>query len=187
MNGDGIDDLLIGSANLADDADTGTTWLVFGQAGGFGATLSLGDLDGSNGFRIEGIDPGDRAGLSIAHAGDINGDGYEDILIGAYMAARKRGETGVIYGRPDGFAPVMTLRMLNGINGFRIDGVDIADQSGWAVSAAGDLNGDGVDDLMIGAPGATPRAFGQAGDIGQNDHIGIGQQDIVYRRPVDQV
>jgi hypothetical protein len=58
--------------------------VVFGTAGGFGASIDLAALDGSNGFRIDGIDNNDRSGASVAGAGDVNGDGIDDLIIGAY-------------------------------------------------------------------------------------------------------
>ncbi len=51
---------------------------MFGRAGGFGASLDLAALDGHNGFRIDGVNAGDWSGESVAAAGDVNGDGFDD-------------------------------------------------------------------------------------------------------------
>ena len=50
---------------------------------GFGASLDLATLDGTNGFRLDGIDACDFSGCSVAGAGDVNGDGFGDLIIGA--------------------------------------------------------------------------------------------------------
>ncbi|MCA9311381.1 MAG: FG-GAP repeat protein, partial [Phycisphaerales bacterium] len=60
----------------------------------------------------------------------------------------------VVFGGPGtGSTGVIEVSSLNGANGFVLNGVDPNDWSGWSVSGAGDVNGDGVDDLIIGAPG----------------------------------
>jgi hypothetical protein len=59
---------------------------------------------------------------------------------------------------------VFSLSSLDGTNGFRIDGIDASDNSGWSVSSAGDVNGDGIDDLIIGAFAADPNGSSYAGE-----------------------
>ena len=81
------------------------------------------------------------------------------------------------------FPSVLDLAALNGANGFRIDGIDPADRSGWSVASAGDVNGDGYDDIIIGARGADPNGdsaageayvvFGKASDFGTIDLSGL--------------
>ena len=68
------------------------------------------------------------------------------------------------------FPAVLELSSLNGSHGFVLNGVAVADQSGYSVSSAGDINGDGVDDLLIGAPYADPAGRPDAGAI-QRDII----------------
>ena len=58
--------------------------MVFGKAGGFAATLDLSSLDGKTGFRLDGETIGDYSGASVASAGDVNGDGFDDLIVGAY-------------------------------------------------------------------------------------------------------
>jgi len=123
--------------------------------------LNLGVLDGMNGFRLDGIDSGDQSGFSVSSAGDVNGDGFDDLIIGAHRAASSgdsyAGESYVVFGKSGAFASAVNLSTLDGTTGFRIDGIDASDYSGGSVSSAGDVNGDGFDDLIIGAYGGRSR------------------------------
>ena len=101
----------------------------------------------------------DSSGRSVSSAGDINGDGVDDLIIGAYGAdpnGSVSGSSYVVFGSDSGFNSTLNLSSLDGSNGFRIDGVAEGNRSGVSVSSAGDINGDGVDDLIIGAYGADP-------------------------------
>ena len=157
INGDGIDDLIIGApfADPDDNDQAGESYVVFGSTNGFSSSLNLSDLDGTDGFVINGIDPNDSSGRSVSGAGDINGDGIDDLIIGAPFAdpnGNSSGESYVVFGNSNGFNSDLNLSDLDGSNGFVINGIGPLDQSGIAVSGAGDINGDGIDDLIIGAP-----------------------------------
>ena len=165
MNGDGYDDLIIGAylANPNGASSAGETYVVYGGASapGTGGMLDLSALDGANGFILNGVDRRDESGFSVSSAGDVNGDGYDDLIIVANQAdpngASYAGETYVVYGGASapGTAGVLALSDLDGTNGFVLNGIDADDFSGFSVSSAGDVNGDGYDDLIIGAIGPT--------------------------------
>ena len=121
--------------------------------------LQLSDLltgDGRVGFVISGINIYDGSGDSVSSAGDVNGDGFDDLIVGAPFANSATGESYVVFGNATGFGANLELSSLNGSNGFTITGIDSYDQSGRSVSGTGDLNGDGFDDLIIGAYAAEP-------------------------------
>ncbi len=170
VNGDGFDDLLIGAqyGDPEGDSDAGESYVVFGKASGFAAVLELFELDGTTGFRLDGIDPGDHSGSAVSSAGDVNGDGFDDLLIGADYADpngdSRAGESYVVFGRASEFGDAIDLSTLDGTTGFRLDGIDSSDVSGRAVSGAGDVNGDGIDDLLIGAVGGDPDGNSGAGE-----------------------
>ena len=167
VNGDGFDDIIVG-AYWADQPggvlDNGESYVIFGKASGFGSTFDLASIDGTNGFRIDGENGNDRSGYSVSAAGDVNGDGFDDVLVGAYGANNQKGETYVVFGKGTAFAGQVTVASLDGTNGFRISGLDNYDNSGYSVSSAGDVNGDGFDDIIIGALFADPNGQGNAGE-----------------------
>ena len=83
-----FDDVLVGAHSAVSGGlpYAGESYVVFGRASGFDASLDLATLDGTNGFRLDGI--GRRhSGHSVAGAGDVNGDGFDDLVIGAPGAA----------------------------------------------------------------------------------------------------
>ena len=160
VNGDGFADLIIGALGAdPHDSNSGATYVVFGKATGFAANLDLSSLNGSNGFKLSGVARNDASGISVASAGDVNGDGFSDMIVGAVGAAphgESSGETYVVFGKASGFAANLDLSSLDGSNGFKLNGVAEDDQSGSPVASAGDVNGDGFADLIIGARAADP-------------------------------
>ncbi|MCC6706794.1 MAG: FG-GAP repeat protein [Gammaproteobacteria bacterium] len=156
INGDGIDDVLIGADDVSNNAEfAGASYVIFGQRGDFAAVLSVDALNGSNGFRLDGVAASDFSGRAVSGAGDINGDGYDDVLIGATNAdppgATGAGASYVLFGHGGSFAATLSLADINGSNGLRVDGALTGDGSGGAVASAGDVDGDGYADLLIGA------------------------------------
>src|SRR5205823_305586 len=132
VNGDGRSDIIIGSPGIA------SAYVVFGKAS-LPAEFDLSQVDGKNGFQFSDNPAATDTGTSVAGAGDINHDGFADVLIGNPNSSAAY----VIFGRSKfrSFFPPSDADLLVG----RQD-----DHSGVSVAGAGDVNGDGFDDLMIG-------------------------------------
>ena len=148
----------------------GGDWAPFRLEAVLPATFELSSLNGSNGFTNNGIAGGNSTGWSVSDGGDVNGDGFPDILMGAHNAAphgSQSGQSYVVYGGT-AVPGTVELSALNGANGFMVNGIATGHIAGWWVSGAGDVNGDGFDDILIGAPQVRPHG------------IGSGQSYVVY-------
>lgn len=153
VNGDGIPDQLIG------DQSTNDAYVVFGQSGA-PSTIDLAGL-GTQGYEIYGVDQG--FGSSLASLGDVNGDGIPDALIGAAGASNNGDTSGsayVLYLNDD-TSPISLANL--GADGYRLDGGAAHDDAGISVADAGDVNGDGADDPLVGALFADPSSRAEAG------------------------
>jgi hypothetical protein len=139
INNDGFDDVIIGAPGLTKGGETSTS---IGEAFVF-----LGNIDGldiASPTVISGESIGDKYGESASTAGDVNGDGFSDVIVGA----RDSNKAYVYTGNSTGLDITPTII----IGGDRTD-------FGRAVSSAGDINNDGYDDVMVGAPGQATGAF----------------------------
>jgi FG-GAP repeat/RTX calcium-binding nonapeptide repeat (4 copies) len=191
FNGDGVADFLAGDA------------LIFGRAGGFGASLDVTTLNGVNGFRITGVSVGS------ASSGDFNGDGLADLIIGSSSADPDgrvdAGSVFLLYGRAGTWGATVNVTTLDSSAGLRIDGTAAGDGLGFSVAGVGDLNNDGVGDFVIGAAAADAggadsgaayviygirnfvptQFFGTAGndtvtgDAAANELFGLGGDDVL--------
>ena len=165
VNGDGLDDLLIGMPNgqPAGGAGAGRSYVVFGRTSGTFCELSA-VAAGTGGFVIEGEAAGDGSGWSLSPVGDLNSDGLADLVIGSPgadpMAGAEAGRSYVIFGKSS-TTPIQLCDIAAGNGGFVIDGQSADDRSGISVAGAGDVNGDGLADLILGAYFADP--FGEQG------------------------
>ncbi len=145
LNGDGYDDIVLGSSYGNE------RYLVFGRRSGYANGIDLSTLNGKNGFILIGTEDGGR----VSHAGDVNSDGFDDLLIGTQHIHEGDGKytntNYVVFGKRRGFEPVFDMDSLDGTNGFVVQGLTSDDRWHLAVSGAGDVNGDGFDDLLLGA------------------------------------
>lgn len=147
VNGDGLADIVIGSG-------VGGVRVVFGPTNGNNGTLNILQIKGNSGFTILH----DSVNLSyVSGIGDLNADGFDDVLVGSLGGAH------VIFGRGDGFASVVDVNDLTGADGFSFD------STATFVSDAGDVNGDGIVDIIIGNSTA-----------GANDLTGAGASYIIF-------
>jgi hypothetical protein len=145
FDGDGYDDVLVGGYGADDGGtDAGAAWLVRGPWSG-----NL-DLSGAD-LTLVGVDPGDQAGLAVAAAGDVDGDGQGDLLVGAWAAGGGGAYSGEVYLVS---GPRWGTVDLSGADATLV-GVASGDFAGSAVSTAGDADGDGYGDVLVGAPGAS--------------------------------
>ncbi len=140
VDADGIDDVIVGAPN-------GTPSLA-GKAYVFsGAT-------GAQLWRFDGLATNDQLGWSVAGAGDVNGDGFSDLIVGAPGAA------------PNGVLGAGSAYVFSGATGaqlFRFDGPSGGAALGFSVAGAGDVDGDGSPDQIVGAVGASPNNLATAG------------------------
>ncbi len=147
VNNDGIDDVIVGAPNVG----AGAAYVVFGRPHGdsnpnAATAIDLNSL-GSGGFAITGAANGDRAGASVDGVGDMNNDGKDDVIVGA---SGGNGAAYVVFGKAT-TSPV-ALGTLGG-QGFAISGVA---GIGADVAGAGDVDGNGTPDVILGAPTFDP-------------------------------
>jgi Ca2+-binding RTX toxin-like protein len=191
INGDGFDDAIIGS-RYGDGGGfrAGETNVIFGGDSGFGSTvggrqvINLATLSPAQGFIVQGTVSAGAAGSRVDMAGDVNGDGFDDIVIGAptsLFSANKNGEAYVVFGSGGplgsniGGRQIVSLGTLTPAQGFVIKPDSADNVLGQSVAAAGDVNGDGFDDIIVSEryadgggtdAGAAFVVFGKAGGFG---------------------
>lgn len=173
VNGDGIGDI-VACGDITGPyffsgtypVSTGRCYVIFGREGNFGMDVDVSALNGTNGFVLNARTPGENGEIAVADAGDVNGDGMDDLILGVSRSASDlvsdTGAAYVIFGKSTPFAASIDIWMLDGSDGFVLNGVAPGDGAGSAVSGVGDVNADGVDDLLIGAFGADATIGGAA-------------------------
>jgi MYXO-CTERM domain-containing protein len=168
VNGDGYDDVVIGAYRYDSGAltDVGAAFIHHGSSSGVSASASR-TLTGSAAY--------DFFGESVSGAGDVDGDGYDDVVIGATDfdsgALSSAGAAHIHHGSSTGvsFSPGRTLT-----------GGAAADYFGASVSSAGDVNGDGFDDVLVGAIGYDSGLHGNSGAATVHHGCTDGDGDGVY-------
>lgn len=185
VNGDGLDDVIVGA--LINNVAKGASYVVFGKASFAGqSVIALAGLDGTTGFRLIGEAGGDLSGSSVSAAGDVNGDGFGDVIVGSVAYGENLGASYVVMGKTS-FAGQSAIELsgLDGTSGFRLTGEIDNSKSGVSVSTAGDVNGDGFDDVIVGAhyrsnfgnfEGASYLVFGKTSFAGESS-IGLASLD----------
>jgi hypothetical protein len=140
VNGDGYADVIVGAYQSAPGgrASAGTATVFLGSASGLRAAPHR---------VLEGALAGDWFGFSVAGAGDVNGDGFADVIVGAYgadnEAGTNAGSASVYLGSASGLSA--TAHRV-------IEGATANAETGWSVAGAGDVNGDGYSDIVLGNP-----------------------------------
>jgi hypothetical protein len=172
VDGDGHDDILVGATEEGSGGG-GEIYLAHGPISG---ELSLEDAA----VLIVGESSGGMAGAALAPAGDVDGDGVPDLLVGAPKADYRGTEAGAAYlllGPIDSGGLVGADR--------RFTGETIEDQAGSRVAAGGDVDGDGRDDLLVGAPYAESASRGAAylllDAAASTDTTGLEDADLILR------
>ncbi|MGA1821956.1 MAG: putative Ig domain-containing protein [Thermoplasmatota archaeon] len=142
VNGDGIDDILMSSRQY--DADRGKTYIFFGRRDGFKRDMNASTCNVS----FIGEYPGDSSGVVVSGAGDVNNDGFDDILISAPYSSRtgvtRTGAVFMIFGKRDGWMKNRSLSYADVI----FNGLGNQERLNIGLQA-GDVNGDGIDDIVM--------------------------------------
>jgi hypothetical protein len=188
LNADGLDDFAVAevAADTQGRTNNGRVWVVAGRDEISNVNL-LAPTAGQLIMTVDGAYDQERIGY-IADVGDVNGDGVDDFLLGAYVstpwgtAVAATGAAYVVFGGAGATGEIDTKNL--GSKGFTINGpTRQRDRLGIAVSAAGDINGDGKADLLIGADGVTNAATGNRSG-GAAVVFGSASTDRVYTDPL---
>ena len=156
IDGDGAADLIVGAPGSGTGSEPGAAEVVLATALRRGTSTNL--LNSQDGWRLVGEAPRDQAGASVA-GGDVDGDGMAEILIAAPRHDAKQLDEGAVYLLPSlalraGSARTIELAAIPELpNAWKFVGEAAGDRAGASVALAGDMDGDGIGDILIGAPG----------------------------------
>jgi hypothetical protein len=144
----------------------GAVFVVFGKTSGWAATSTLLSLNGTTGFRLDGPSANSYAGIYTASC-DINGDAFDDLLIGATgmdINGADSGSAYVVFGKAAGWAASTSLATLDGATGFRLDGPSANSSAGEKIACA-DITGDGNEDFTLAAYWASNGGVANSGSV----------------------
>ncbi len=176
VNGDGFSDVIVGAPNFDNgQTDEGRAYVFNGSSSGLSVIAT---------WTAEIDDPSASFGRSVASAGDVNGDGYSDVIVGIpYYGGADAGMTLVYHGSATG--PNTSANNL-------VVGLNAGDNFGYSVSGAGDLNADGYSDVIVGAKswntfGAAFFYFGNNVSYGsaKKNNLRLYNQDLIT--PIQQL
>ncbi len=140
MDGDGFDDVLVGAYGA--DSEAGVVYLTHGPISGSNY------IDSADTIELTGAVAGDSAGSAVAAPGDVNGDGQPDLLVGAQAESSAGTDTGAAYLL---YGPVSTSAGLDSSSDGMLTGENDWDYAGYTVAGAGDVNDDGLADVLVGS------------------------------------
>jgi hypothetical protein len=150
VNGDGYDDIIVGSRIYSNDqTGEGAAFVWFGGEYGLGPNGNPGNAD----WKSEGNQTDSGYGITVSSAGDVNGDGYDDVIIGAPFYTNDQtyeGATYIYHGSKDG---------LSNTTNIMIEGNDADSRFGTSVCSASDMDRDGYDDVLVGAGDYNGRGY----------------------------
>jgi len=174
FNGDGIDDFAIAVGNRYSGPRLPELFVVFGRDDCFPAVMNDASyFDGTNGVVMTGLGATDY-GLSVSGIGDVNRDGFADLVWSTYLAPPSNaGRAFLVMGGPGPWPASYPMTALNGTNGTVINGLEPGASTGFGVTEVGDVNADGMGDFAITSPtvantNMVPTTYGQV-------HVIFGQ------------
>ncbi len=168
VDADGFADLLIAAERAPSGAATnGAAYIVYGGAA-LPAAISLGSL-GALGTVVNGQSNGDSLGNDVDGGGDLDDDGFADVVLGArtadVVAGQDKGRAYVLFGSAALATSINAGTIGSSTPGLVLDGIDMLDAAGSGVACGGDFDGDGVSDLLVAASGGDPNGDGGAGEV----------------------
>ena len=168
LNGDGFDELVVGAPRFANTLNRqGGAFVVYGQETPVSGNLAAGDADAW----IFGVNEDDELGSSVTNVGDVNNDGFDDVVFGAPEAGARSGAAYLLYGQASPFSGRILAADVT------YTGNSVLDRLGTSVAGVGDFTGDGIDDIAFGSN--YRRVWIVAGGVLSSGPIGGAAQTVL--------